>query len=119
MNCLNPECNKPISDDKKYCNEDCLRKHLEIKKQSIQDNKRNLPKAIDSLPINNDNFMNDLKDGAFQSGIKWRKNKLEAIQKARHAGLTDRQILRELRISGITNHKAIELMTESEELLGR
>lgn len=32
--CLNPECQKEIPENKKYCDEECLRKHLEIKKQN-------------------------------------------------------------------------------------
>lgn len=31
--CQNPECQKEISENKKYCNEECLKKHLEIKKE--------------------------------------------------------------------------------------
>jgi hypothetical protein len=68
--------------------------------------------------ITND-FSGDLRDGAFQKGINWRKNKLEAIHRARKAGLSDEQILRELRLGGITIQKARELMRDSEELLGR
>jgi hypothetical protein len=32
--CKNPECGKAIADNKNYCNEDCLRRHLEIKKEA-------------------------------------------------------------------------------------
>ena len=64
-------------------------------------------------------FTDDLRDGAFQRGIMWRKNKLAAIHKARQAGVSDEQILRELRIGGITVQKARELMKDSEELFGR
>ena len=31
--CQNPECIKEISDGKNYCGEDCLRRHLKIKKE--------------------------------------------------------------------------------------
>jgi hypothetical protein len=121
VKCQNPDCQKEIAEDKKYCNEYCLRKHLELRKKSQQIVHANedVAEAIDSKPIFNNGFTNDLRDGAFQNGIKWRKGKLEAIYKARKAGLTDEQILRELRISGITFHKATELMKESEELFGR
>jgi len=30
--CRNPECQKEIPENKKYCNEECLKKHIEIKK---------------------------------------------------------------------------------------
>jgi hypothetical protein len=64
-------------------------------------------------------FTDDLRDGAFQKGIVWRKNKLQAINRARQAGVPDEQILRELRIGGITVQKSRELMKDLEELLGR
>jgi len=32
--CQNPECNKEISDEKKYCGEQCLKRHFEIKKEA-------------------------------------------------------------------------------------
>ena len=68
---------------------------------------------------NKNGFTDDLRDGAFQKGIMWRKNKLQAIHKARQAGISDEQISRELRIGGITSQKTRELMKDSEELLGR
>src|SRR3990170_68844 len=33
--CKNPECKKEISDDKTYCNEECLKRYLELKKGFI------------------------------------------------------------------------------------
>jgi hypothetical protein len=30
--CENPECGKEIPEDRAYCNEDCLRRHLELKR---------------------------------------------------------------------------------------
>ena len=32
--CKNPECGKTIPDNLNYCNEDCLRRHIEIKKEA-------------------------------------------------------------------------------------
>ena len=64
-------------------------------------------------------FADELKDGAFQKGIHWRKNKIEVIYKARKAGVSDQEILRQLRLGGITIQKARELMRDSEELYGR
>jgi len=32
--CLNPECEKEVPKDKKYCGEECLKRHLELKKAS-------------------------------------------------------------------------------------
>jgi hypothetical protein len=64
-------------------------------------------------------FNDDLRDGAFQKGIHWRKNKIEVIFKARTARVPDNEILRQLRLGGITIQKARELMRDSDELLGR
>lgn len=35
--CKNPECQKEVPDNLNYCNEDCLRKHLEIKQNKKMD----------------------------------------------------------------------------------
>ena len=35
--CQNPECGKEIPEEKHYCNEDYLRKHLQIKRNSKKD----------------------------------------------------------------------------------
>jgi hypothetical protein len=114
--CRNPECGKEIPDGMNYCNEDCLRKHIEIKSaKTCPQNTKN----IEAEPQNKNAFTDDLRDGAFQRGILWRKNKLEAIHKARQSTLSDDQIIRELRLGGITVQKARELMRDSEELLGR
>lgn len=32
--CKNPECQKGIPDNLNYCNEDCLRRHIEIKREA-------------------------------------------------------------------------------------
>jgi hypothetical protein len=94
----------------------------EEKSQRDADFRRACPesaKIIDQEKQSKNGFTEDLRDGAFQKGILWRKNKLEAIHKARRAGVSDQQISRELRIGGITPQKARDLMRESEELLGR
>ena len=114
--CKNPECHKEIRDGLNYCNEDCLRKHIEIKSA------RKTPemvKNLEEIPQNRNGFTDDLRDGAFQKGCNWRATKLNAILKARQARETDNQIERELRLGGITKQKARELMRDSEELLGR
>lgn len=33
MKCPTPECNNEVPKGKKYCTEDCMKKHLEIKKE--------------------------------------------------------------------------------------
>jgi hypothetical protein len=34
--CQNPECKKDLTEGKKYCNEDCLRRYLELKKPRLE-----------------------------------------------------------------------------------
>jgi hypothetical protein len=34
--CKNPDCNKRLPDGLNYCNEDCLKKHMEIKEASFR-----------------------------------------------------------------------------------
>jgi hypothetical protein len=99
--CMNPECNKEAPKGKKYCGEECLKKALELRRHE------------------GDKLTGDLRDGAFQRGITWRKTKLNAIYQARQAKEPEEQILRELRIGGITVQKARELMRDSEELFGK
>jgi hypothetical protein len=104
-------CGKKIPAGIDYCKA-CAEKHL-TPQPEIE-----TPKA----PVKEGEkivFADELLDGAFQRGIQWRKNKLETICKARKAGASDEQILRQLRIGGITIQKARELMRDSEELLGR
>ncbi len=104
-------CGKQLPEGLDYCR-DCAEKHLnptpepEAPKVTQKEGEKIL-------------FADELLDGAFQRGIHWRKNKLEAIYKARKAGVSDEQILRQLRIGGITIQKSRELMHDSEELLGR
>jgi hypothetical protein len=105
-------CGKEIPDFLDFC-KTCAEKHfnpqLEEESQKIV-SQTNGEKTV---------FSDELRDGGFQKGLNWRKNKLEAISRARKAGIIDEQILRELRLGGITIQKARELMRDSEELLGR
>jgi hypothetical protein len=39
--CKNPECNKEILDNLQYCNEDCVRRHQELKRQAKEVAKTN------------------------------------------------------------------------------
>jgi hypothetical protein len=101
-----------------FCSKDCL-EQFKQKKEAVR---QPTPKSTVNLqePKHNGNgFSDDLRDGAFQKGILWRKNKLLAINRARSSGIPDNGILRELRLGGITIQKARELMRDSGELLGR
>lgn len=101
-----------------FCSKDCMEKY----KQKQEENRKSdleTSKILQHSEHKENAFTNDLRDGAFQKGIHWRKNKIEAIHKARNTGVSDEHVLRELRLGGITIQKARELMRDSEELLGR
>jgi hypothetical protein len=64
--CRNPECGKEISKEMSYCGEDCLRRHLEIKKEAK----------------NSENNKNCLKNEAdIWQGQERRKRAMETIKK--------------------------------------
>jgi hypothetical protein len=105
-------CGKLIPDALNTCRV-CAEKHLNppLQTEAPQpSNKTEEAKAV---------LSDELRDGGFQKGLNWRKNKINAIYHARKAGASDEQILRELRLGGITIQKARELMRDSEDLLGR
>jgi hypothetical protein len=47
--CKNPKCRKEIPEGMSYCSEDCLRRHLEIKKEdrTSENNKNSLKNEVD------------------------------------------------------------------------
>jgi hypothetical protein len=47
--CKNPECRKEIDENRNYCNEDCLRRHQAIKKEYIENVKKEEKNSIESL----------------------------------------------------------------------
>ena len=101
-----------------FCSKDCLEKY---KQTQEKDKKAHFEPAKNLQPSEHKEnaFTDELKDGAFQKGIQWRKNKIEVIYKARKARVPDQEILRQLRLGGITIQKSRELMRDSEELYGR
>ena len=116
-NCKN--CGKEIPQGIDYCR-DCAEKHS--KGNSEKSFAKACPesaKIIEQEKQNVKSYMEDLRDGGFQKGCKYREAKLKAIFQARQEGLLDEKILRELRLGGLTTQKARELMKDSEELLGR
>ncbi len=110
-------CNRPVPEGVDYCR-DCAERHFSTETEKTEQVDRKKPENIQDSQQKN-GFTDDLRDGAFQGGIMWRKNKIQAIHKARQVGVSDEHILRELRIGGITIQKARELMKDSEELLGK
>lgn len=110
------KCGSDAPDSADYCNT-CAEEH-----KTEKDFAKACPESAKILEQEKqclNGFRDDLRDGAFQKGIMWRKNKLQAIHYARLAGVIDAEILKEPRIGGITAQKARELMRDSEELLGR
>jgi hypothetical protein len=112
------KCGSDVPDSVDYCNT-CAEEHKAEKEENFVKACPESAKTLEQEKQCMNGFREDLRDGAFQKGIMWRKNKLQAIHDARQAGATDAEILKELRIGGITIQKARELMRDSEELLGR
>jgi hypothetical protein len=111
-------CGKEIPDGLEHCR-DCTERHFQI--NSGKEFAKGFPesaKILEQEKQNLNTYADELRDGAFQKGLIWRRNKLLAIHKARQNGISEKDILRELRIGGITIQKARELMRESAELLG-
>lgn|SRR3972149_5064107 len=71
--CKNPECQKEIPEEKKYCNEECLKRFLELKKEFInkpekkQIEKQNLP--IQLIKCDNETI-NEIQDICDAFGFK-------------------------------------------------
>jgi hypothetical protein len=113
------QCGKELPAGKNYCNEECVRKHIEAKKAENSEKFRTCTEVFKEEKQAETIFTDDFRDGAFQRGIIWRRTKLRVIHLARRSGVSEEQILRELRIGGITIQKARELMKDSEELFGK
>ena len=107
--CRNPECGKEIPDNLAYCNEACLRRHMEIKKEA-----KKLEKSDDS-PTVEKSIEEILKDPVYQRGAGYRAEKLRAIWKARQQGVADEQIRKLLLRGGLTKQTASVMMQDSRE----
>jgi len=99
-----------------YCGESCLRRHIELKKET----KNRLTKAYDNNGKNNDNYSDSsiesvLTDPIYQRGAGYRAEKLKAIAKARKQGLTESQIRKLLLRGGLTKQTASVMMQDSRE----
>ena len=56
--CKNPECQKEIPDNLNYCNEACLKRHIEIKKLNKKEEKKTPIQLIQF----NDETINEIKE---------------------------------------------------------
>ena len=115
--CRNPECGKEIREGLNYCNENCLRKHQEIKK---------IAKELDSMktaPMSNEKTTNiifnveqalfAMTDKAFQKGLVWRMKQAQAVRSLIANGWKEEQILREFRHNGMTEPTARKIIEDA------
>ncbi len=110
--CKNPECRKEIPDNLAYCNEACLRRHMEIKKE--EKSAKTLEKSDDPPKVEK-SIEEILKDPVYQRGAGYRAEKLKAIWKARQQGVADEQIRKLLLRGGLTKQTASVMMQDSRE----
>jgi hypothetical protein len=66
--CNNPECQKEIPENKKYCNEECLRRYQELKKEATC--KKEEKKTPLQLIQFNDETINEIKEICDLFGFK-------------------------------------------------
>ncbi|HML02114.1 MAG TPA: hypothetical protein VK487_01940, partial [Candidatus Bathyarchaeia archaeon] len=59
-----------------------------------------------------------LHSTAFQKGLLWRQEKIEAIAYVRKKGMSEQEIFKELKISGLTTPTANALIEDSRYLDG-
>jgi hypothetical protein len=109
VKCQNPECSKEVLEGKKYCNQDCLKRHLEIKKET---------KSNGALRIGGSDLTAQLMDSCFQRGLSWRGAKIEAIQTALEQGYSEEWILKTLMRGGLTRMTALRLITDCRYIHG-
>jgi len=110
--CKNPECGKEIPDSLAYCNEGCVRRHYEIKKEKKS---AKILEKSDDPPRIEKSIEDILTDPVYQRGAGYRAEKLKAIWKARQQGITDEQIRRLLLRGGLTKQTASVMMQDSRE----
>src|SRR4030067_1997197 len=68
--CKNPECKKEISDDKTYCNEECLKRYLELKKGFINPEKQKIEKQPMQLIKCDDETIHEIQEICDSFGFK-------------------------------------------------
>lgn len=119
--CQNPECEKEIPEGKHYCNEECLKRHQELKREE----KSKVTKALENPYDNQGKITTETHDNlsieeiltnpVYQRGSGYRAEKLKAIWKARQKGVTEEQIIKLLLRGGLTRQTANVMMQDSRE----
>ena len=61
-----------------------------------------------------ENTLRKLRDSHWQSGLIWRKEKIEIAANLRRNGISEKVIFRELKKCGLTNSTANEIMNDAE-----
>jgi len=113
--CQNPECNKELPEGKKYCGEECIKRHLEIKREARTKTTKELEKYDGEQKTVEINIENVLTNPVYQRGAGYRAEKLKAIWKARQKGMTDEQVIKLLLRGGLTKQTANVMMQDSRE----
>ena len=54
-----------------------------------------------------------LNNSGFQRGLAWRTEKIQAVAEARHKGISEKEIFRELKRSGLTDSTANIIMKDA------
>ena len=54
-----------------------------------------------------------LNNSGFQRGLTWRNEKIQAVAEARHKGISEKEIFRELKRSGLTDSTANIIMKDA------
>ena len=54
-----------------------------------------------------------LNNSGFQRGLTWRTEKIQAVAEARHKGISEKEIFRELKRSGLTDSTANTIMKDA------
>lgn len=103
--CQNPECGREIPEEKNYCGDECLRRHIEIKKEAKSNN-----------PILDSELRTKLSNTAWQRGLSWRAEKLEAIAEARRRGISEEEIFKQLKKAGLIDQTVKTLMKDAHFL---
>jgi hypothetical protein len=104
--CRNPECKKEIPDNLTYCNEGCLRRYIEIKKEAKASEEVNNFELDPQLETK-------LTNTQWQRGLSWRQEKILAVAEARHRDADEKTIFRYLKRAGLTDQTAQKIMDDA------
>lgn len=108
--CQNPECNKEIPEGKNCCDEQCLRRHLEIKKEAKSTKATYEQQSNPALDVE---LRSKLNNTAWQRGLSWRTEKIEAIAEARRRGIDEKEIFKQLKRAGLIDQTVKALMNDA------